>query len=170
MEAEINDIVQNISQQANNNGLDGSHDLDCGQPLISGASQNDDWEPCSYSADSTDTQGNACDLLNISDDVCINNASVRLSELEYCQISVENMSQPVVALKTGPDEPSKTESSWGSRYPETTVVSVRGVVGEPVDAELVSRKIKLHPGAHMTTLLHRWMLCLLLVTLLLMLM
>ena len=148
LEAEINDVVQNISRLTRNNGSDGSHDLDWGQQLISDAGQTDDWEPCSDNTDSTDAQGNACDLLNMSDDVCTNNTSVQLSELEYCQISVENMSQPVVALKDSGAQISLVKQSLVGDLdlPKLGVVSVRGVVGQPVDAELVSLKIKLHPG------------------------
>ena len=88
-----------------------------------------------------------CGLLINSGDVCTNSTPV-VDELEYCQVSIENIAESIVVLRDNGAQMSliKHDLVRDLNLPKLGNLIVRGVIGQPEDAELVSLRIKPYPG------------------------
>ena len=76
--------------------------------------------------------------------------AVCFSELEYCDILIEGHPKPITALKDKGAEICLIREdivrNWETSPTPVGSVKIRGIFGEPVDAELVSLRVKPHPG------------------------
>ena len=72
---------------------------------------------------------------------------MHLSELHYCDVTIEGMSEPVVALRDSGAQISliKLDLISDRNLPKLGTIAIRGVVGDSVDAALVQLTIKPSP-------------------------
>ena len=86
-------------------------------------------------------------MLAVQRVVCVENDAVHLSKLQYCDVTIEGMSEPVVALKDSGAQISlvKLDLISDLNLPELGTIAIKGVVGDSVDAALVQLKIKPSP-------------------------
>jgi len=89
-------------------------------------------------------QSDAC---GTKSSLCVENDAVHLSELQYCDVTIKGMSEPVVALKDSGAQISlvKVDLISDLNLPKLGFIAIRGVIGDSVDAALVQLKIKPSP-------------------------
>ena len=78
------------------------------------------------------------------------NRSVCFSELQYCNVQLEGLLGPKLALKDMGAEVSVIKQSLVEKLNLPTMghVTIRGILGAPVEAKLVVMKVKPWPGEH----------------------
>jgi len=89
-----------------------------------------------------------CDVMDLDREIKSVEHSICFSELQYCDISIEGHSEPVVALKDKGSEICLIKKDLVRDWdlPSIGMVKIRGAFGEPVEAKLVALKIKPDPG------------------------